>query len=181
MTAPLYRRLLGAQFDVLPRCVRELHDLEGVSVWQGRADVERGRSWPSRVAAMVSGLPPAGPDQLLRVTFAEAAGREVWSRRFGAATFRSVQYARGDYLCERIGIVTFEFAVVASAEGLALDLKGLRVLGIPVPRFLHPVVATFESERDGRYHFRVNSRLPLFGLLVAYSGWLERDDVNSDF
>jgi hypothetical protein len=33
-------------------------------------------------------------------------------------------------------------------------------------------VRTFECERDGRYRFEVEARLPLFGLLVRYSGWL---------
>ena len=47
------------------------------------------------------------------------------------------------------------------------------MLGIPLPRLLHPTVRTFERERDGRYEFEVEAHLPLFGLLVRYSGWLE--------
>ena len=43
-----------------------------------------------------------------------------------------------------------------------------------MPHMLHPAVRTFESERDGRYHFEVEAHLPLVGLLVRYSGWLER-------
>ena len=43
MTPPLYRRVLGARFDELPARVRELHDLDGVRVWNGRASVERGK------------------------------------------------------------------------------------------------------------------------------------------
>jgi hypothetical protein len=35
-------------------------------------------------------------------------------------------------------------------------------------------VRTFEREQGGRYHFEVEAKLPLFGLLVRYSGWLER-------
>jgi uncharacterized protein DUF4166 len=173
MTLPLYRRVLGSRFDELPGRVRELHDLDGVRVWNGRASVERGKSLPSRIAGALSGLPPEGPDQPLSVTFEPVGTSEVWLRRFGSALFRSVQYERGGFLRERAGPTTFVFTVLASAEGLALRLDGFRVIGVPLPRLLHPAVRTFECEREGRYEFEVEARLPLFGLLVRYAGWLE--------
>jgi hypothetical protein len=173
MTLPLYRRVLGSAFDALPGRVRELHDLARISVWSGRARVERGRSIPSHIAALLTGLPPEGSDQPLRVTFEPAGTSEVWSRQFGAALFRSVQYERNGCLVERVGPATFVFTALASAEGLALRLDGFRVLGLPLPRVLHPTVRTFECERNGRYEFEVESRLPMFGLLVRYGGWLE--------
>jgi hypothetical protein len=173
MTLPLYRRVLGSRFDMLPARVRELHDLKGPSVWAGMADVERGRSLVSRVAALVTGLPPEGRGQTLRVTFEPVGRQENWSRRFGSALFPSVQYEQDDFLRERVGPTTFVFSPLASPEGLALRLDGFRVLGVPLPRLLHPTVRTFEYERDGRYHFEVEARLPLFGPLVRYAGWLE--------
>jgi hypothetical protein len=172
MSLPLYRRVLGSRFDEMPARVRELHDVQGVRVWAGMADVERGRSLVSRIAALVSGLPPEGRDQPLRVTFERVGSSENWSRQFGGSPFRSVQYERGGSLCERVGPTTFVFRPIASAEGLVLRLDGFRVLGVPLPRLLHPIVRTFEGERDGRYHFEVEARLPLFGLLVRYGGWL---------
>ena len=172
MSLPLYRRVLGARFEQMPERVRELHDFKGISVWAGMASVERGRSLVCRLAALASGLPPEGRDQPLRVTFVAAGTRENWSRQFGSAPFRSVQYEEGRLLCERVGPTTFVFAALASAEGLRLRLEGFRVLGVPLPRLLHPVVRTFEGECDGRYQFEVEARLPLFGLLVRYGGWL---------
>ena len=91
MSLPLYRRVLGPAFDVLPARVRQLHDLAGVSVWVGRASVERGRSLPSRIAAALTGLPPEGPDQPLSVTFEPSGTTEVWLRQFGSA-LGSTQY-----------------------------------------------------------------------------------------
>jgi hypothetical protein len=44
----LYRRLLGARFDALPRRVRELHDVTEAVRWRGRANVERGRGLAAR-------------------------------------------------------------------------------------------------------------------------------------
>jgi hypothetical protein len=174
MTLPLYRRLLGASFDTLPARVRELHDLKGPSVWVGRADVERGTSLAARFAAALTSLPPTGHDQPLRISFEPRNGAEIWSRQFGRSVFCTVQSARGDRLCEHVWPGTFVFALVASPDGLALKLHGLRVLGVPMPRPLHPAIVTLESEREGRYRFDVEARLPLFGLLVRYAGWLER-------
>jgi hypothetical protein len=175
MTMPLYRRLLGARFDELPPRVAELHDVTGTSVWAGRADVERGRSPVSRMVATLFGLPPAGRDQALHVTFTPDGGTEIWTRRFGDAVFRSLQYERGGLLRERVGPSTFVFALVTSPDGMALKLKGVRFLGVPLPGFLAPSVATFESEREGRYHFEVEASLPLLGRIVRYQGWLEKE------
>lgn len=174
MSTPLYRRLLGERFEALPPRVRELHDVAGLTVWTGRADVERGRSRAARMVATLFGLPPAGRDQALRVTFQVDGDREIWSRAFGNAVFRSVQYERGGLLRERVGPSTFVFALETSADGMALELRGVRFLGVPLPRFLAPLVHTFESERDGRYCFEVEASLPLLGRIVRYAGWLER-------
>ena len=176
MTIPLYRRLLGARFEHLPARVRELHDVTGTSVWTGRADVERVASLPSRMTATLFGLPPAGRDQALRVTFKADGEREIWARAFGNAVFRSVQYERGGLLRERVGPSTFVFALDTSADGMALKLQGVRFLSVPLPRFLAPTVFTFESERDGRYHFEVEASLPVLGRIVRYAGWLEKNN-----
>jgi len=173
MTTPLYRRLLGERFERLPARVRELHDVSGVSVWRGRADVERGRSPLSRAVATLFGLPPAGHDQVLEVTFMPDGGTELWARRFGDATFRSMQYERKGLLRERVGPSTFVFALETSTDGMGLKLRSVRFLGIPLPAFLAPSVFTFESERGGRYHFEVEASLPLIGRVVRYTGWLE--------
>ena len=170
----LYRTLLGDRFEVLPARVRELHDLTEPAVWTGRADVERGRSWVARVAAAVFSLPPDGADQPLSVSFTPGNGQEIWTRRFGARTFCSVQLESNGRLCERVGLVCLVSTLEASADGLALRLRELRVLGIPLPRILHPRVHTFECEKGGRYRFEAEAHLPLAGLLVRYAGWLER-------
>jgi hypothetical protein len=175
MTIPLYRRLLGQRFEQLPARVRELHDVTGASVWTGRANVERGRSRLSNLVATLFGLPPAGRDQALEVSFMPDGGTELWTRRFGSALFRSLQYERGGLLNERVGPSTFVFALATSADGMALKLQAVRFLGVLLPRFLAPAVFTFESEREGHYHFEVEASLPLLGRIVRYEGWLEKE------
>jgi hypothetical protein len=176
---PLYRRLLDARFDALPARVRELHDVTKASVWIGRANVERGRSWVARAVATLFSLPPEGKDQPLCVRFEPVAGRELWTRAFGARQFRSVQFQSDAWLGERVGVVTLRSELEASPDGLTLRLRKVHVLGVALPRWLHPCVRTFESERDGRYRFEVEAHLPLLGLLVRYAGWLERTESAS--
>jgi hypothetical protein len=174
MTLPLYRRLLGPKYEMLPARVRELHDLTGAATWSGRADVERGTSWVARAMARLLSFPAPGRDQPLCVSFTPHGGREIWTRRFGEKVFPSLQYAQGNRLCERVGPSTLVFVLDASPDGLSLILSGVRFLGVPLPRALHPGVRTLESERDGRYTFEVEATLPLIGMLVRYSGWLEK-------
>jgi hypothetical protein len=114
---PLYRRLLGQRFDALPACVRELHEVTATSRWDGRADVERGSGPAARFAGRLLGLPPAGREQPLSVTFEPVEGREVWTRTFGASVFRSVQDEQDGLLRERAGPVTFLFALRRRARG----------------------------------------------------------------
>jgi hypothetical protein len=174
MSSSLYRRVLGQRFAALPRRVRELHDIEAASVWAGRANVERGRARLSRLAAFIAGLPPAGRDQPLCVTFEPLGTREIWTRRFGEASFRSVQFARQGFLCERVGPTTFVFTPAPTTGGLELVLQGVRVLGLPLPRPFAPSVQSSEWEREGVYHFKVEVRAPLAGLIIRYDGWLTR-------
>ena len=170
----LYRRLLGGRFEALPAKVRELHDVTETAVWVGRADVERGASWASRLLAMLLSLPPHGKDQPLRVTFEPRDGAEVWTRAFGARQFRSVQFEKDGLLRERVGPGCLVFALDVTADGLGLRLLDVLVLGVALPRILHPCVRTLESEGEGLYRFEVSSQLPWGGLLVRYAGWLER-------
>lgn len=173
---PLYRRVLGDRFDALPREVKALHNLTGTSMWKGTADVERGSNPLSRLAGWMSGLPPAGPGQALTVTFEPREGREIWTRAFGTAIFRTVQFEDNGVLHERAGPATFRFALRATEGALSLRLIAMRVFGIPVPPFLLPRVATEEREVAGRYRFRVESSLPIAGFLVRYAGSLTRVD-----
>jgi hypothetical protein len=168
------------QFETLPLRVRDLHDVIAKRSWTGRTDVTRGNSLPCRAAATLFGLPPAGDQQPIRVTFQPVAGKEIWTREFGSAVFRSVQSQDGRLLSEQVGPTSLIFALVPSQQGLALKLRSLRFLGIPLPRMLHPIVSTFEGEREGRYHFEVEATMPLFGLLVRYSGWLARENTAAD-
>jgi hypothetical protein len=175
MTPPVYRRVLGADFDCLPAAVRQLHDLSAPSIWRGRANVKAGTSLVAHLLARLFRLPPAGDDQPLEVRFAPRDDHEVWERRFSRRTFVSRQYPAGALILECVGPVTLLLRPEGSGTGITLQMIGARLFGIPLPSFCVPHIATHEFEADGRYRFDVSASLPLIGLLVSYAGWLERD------
>lgn len=170
---PLYVRMLGDRFPHLQPQVRLLHEVTGKVVWRGEADVARGTNPLCRLAGWITSLPRDGAAIPLEVRFEPTDGGETWTRTFGNSVFRTRQFPCGQLLCERAGPVTFRFRLAVEDGALSLQLDGMRVLGVPVPRFLHAVVATREWEEDGLYRFDVRSELPLAGLLVHYRGWLK--------
>src|SRR5258708_2410177 len=58
--APLYRRMLGEAWDLLPAPLRVMHEVNGVLTPDGAATGERGRGLMAPLVARPVGLPPAG-------------------------------------------------------------------------------------------------------------------------
>ena len=178
-TLPLHQQILGSSWNALPLEIRRMHEVEGLAVAEGRARVERGRSPLARLAALVRGFPKTGQDVPLRVEFTATDQGESWTRRFGDASFTSVQFAgRGTWqklLVERFGPLRFAMALVPEEDGrLRLILKHWSAFGIPLPLWLAPRSNSFESAEDGRFCFNVEISHPFAGKIVSYKGWLER-------
>ena len=174
--SPLYRRLLGDAYAGLPAPIRAMHDLTGALTAQGFASVERGGNSLARLIATAVGFPPAGQDVPVTVEFTLRDGREVWRRDFAGRTFTSTQEeGRGRFerlLCERFGPFAFGIALVCEGVRLSRVVRRWSGFGIPLPRALVPHVTAYEAVADGRFHFHVEIRLRLIGLLVRYRGWL---------
>lgn len=173
---PLYRHLLGEDFDRLPPEIRAMHDVSDRLAARGRGSVERGRNPLARLVAGLFRLPPAAEDIPVRVTFTVVGGIEIWERDFDGARFRSRQeIGRGrqaGLLVESFGPFAFGLAVPAGPSGLTLEIRGMRFLGLPLPTALAPRIAAGERVVAGRFTFDVKMALPLVGLLVHYRGWL---------
>ena len=175
--APLYRRVLGTDFDRLPPEIRALHDLRRPARAEGRCEIRRGETRLALWAGGLLRLPLPGREVPVTVDFLPRDGREVWRRDFAGRGFETVQQACGaapGQLIERFGPLAFRLAVSASRERLTLELCGVRVFGVPLPRPLWPGITAGERVEDGVFVFDVAIRLPLLGLLVHYRGWLKR-------
>jgi hypothetical protein len=82
-------------------------------------------------------------------------------------------WASDGLLCERLGLVTFAFALAVADGILTWQVRRVRALGVPLPARWFEGVRACESEVAGRYHFDVRASLPLAGMLVHYRGWLD--------
>ncbi|GHA69742.1 DUF4166 domain-containing protein [Cognatilysobacter bugurensis] len=170
----LFPRLLGARFARLPPAVQRLHLHTGKRRYHGEIDVERGRHWLARACAWATRLPPGGRGPV-HVDIESSPQGETWARCVGPHVMRSRMWATRDRLCERLGLVTFEFELDVENDALIWRVAGARALGAPLPVGLFRGVSAKESEVDGRYRFDVCAALPLAGLLVHYRGWLHVD------
>ena len=112
------------------------------------------------------------------MSFAARDGRETWTRDFGGRRFSSVQFAgtgrSAGLMCERFGPLTFGLAMVIDGERLRLVTRRWSAFGVPMPGFLKPRGAAFESvDAQGRFCFHVEIGFAWTGSIVRYRGWLE--------
>lgn len=176
LSPPLYARVLGQSFAVLPAAVRKMHWLCGDGGASGEAQVVRGRGIWARLFGSLIGFPPAGSHPL-HVSFFERDGVERWTRHFGNRSFSSQLSEEAGRLVERFGPLRFVFELPSDEYGLAMHICQWSVFGVPLPLALAPRTCAREWEEDGRFRFDVPILLPLIGLVVRYTGWLQRDEA----
>jgi hypothetical protein len=173
---PLYRRLLGSSFGLLPGPLREMHDIGSGLSAVGEAEVERGSGFLARLICGVFGLPKEGHGVPVRVSFEPKDGSEIWLRDFAGSRFATLQSAgtgrAGGLLRERFGPFVFDLALIVAAEHLTLVPCRWSLFGIALPQALGPRCDACESAEGGRFHFDVEIRLPLIGRLIRYQGRL---------
>ncbi len=173
---PLYRRILGDAYAMLPRPLQVMHDLNSELTATGVASVERGKGLLARLAAAIVGFPPAGDDVPVEVAFRLKDGRELWQRNFAGQRFESTQEEgkgrSARLLCERFGPLNFVMALVVEGERMRLVMRRWTLFGLPLPLALAPRIDAYEHVEDGRFHFHVEISHPLTGLIVRYRGWL---------
>lgn len=172
MTPALFPTLLGNEWNVLDEPVRRMHGDATRLRACGEADVGGATNIAARLLRRVIGLPAPGSQRPLEFSIERAGSREVWKRDFAGSAMRSVLDRAGGRLREQLGPMAFLFDL--RREGGAIDwkLRGTRLLGIPLPRWMSGDVLSRSGSRDGRYAFEVDVCMPLIGTLVSYRGWL---------
>ena len=175
MPQPLYARVMGERFGVLPVVVRKMHALCGDGGASGEAEVTRGRNPLARLVAALMRFPSAGSHPL-HVSFVEQDGVERWTRHFGDRSFSSSLREERGKLTERFGALRFEFDLPSDEQGLTMRISRWSLFGVPLPPALAPRTCAREWEEDGRFRFDVPISLPLIGLVVHYTGWLQPID-----
>jgi len=171
----LFPSLLGDHWHQLATSVQCMHGDAKRVVARGAADVEGTTHLPARCLRRILGLPEPGPQQALEVVIERNGTRETWTRRFALGQMRSVLDRVTDtpLLREQLGPITLRFELLRDNNVIDWRLRGARIFGLPLPRALFGEVLSRSGERDGRYAFDIDTRLPLLGKLIAYRGWLE--------
>src|SRR3984957_18514907 len=176
-TQPLYQRILGDAWDALPAPLRAMHHCTSPHVAAGQAQVLRGRHPLARLVAFAMGFPAAGQQVPLQVEFTPGVGGERWTRTFAGRSFTSFQSAgcgtSAHLLRERFGPLTFDLALVVEGARLCLVVRRWSLWGLPLPLLLAPGGDSYEMVINDRFHFHVEIRHRLIGLIVNYRGWLE--------
>jgi hypothetical protein len=173
---PLFRRVLGSAWALLPKPIAALHEFDSRQRYAGQAIVTRGRSIFARIAGWLIGFPVSGEHVPVVVEMKIENHIETWCRDFDGHRFSStMSEGEGSWahlVCERFGPIRFGIALVPDDEKLHYVMRRWSCVGIPMPLFLRPKGAMYESVQDGRFCFHVELVFPIFGHIVTYSGWL---------
>jgi hypothetical protein len=172
-----FRQILGPGFDLLPDPVRRLHGLAARCETAGLAEVAVARGLLPWLMCRVAGLPAAGADVPVAVSFRpDGQGREYWQRQFArrryASWMRPGTGAAAGLLVERLRPFEFRFRLSPAADGLEWRLVAWRLLGVPLPSWTLPQIRCRETGDGRRFVFDIDVRFPLIGPVIHYRGWL---------
>lgn len=173
---PLYRRVMGENFERLPAAVRQIHSVLRDDGASGAAKVTGAANALGALVARIMRFPPAG-EYPLHVTFTEHDGVERWTRAFGPFTFTSKLSEEDGSLIERFGPLRFKFDLPSNEHGLEMRMASWSAWHLPLPLFLAPRSRAREWEEEGQFCFEVPIALPLLGTIVHYRGWLMPSSV----
>jgi len=179
----LFRRVLGAAYDKLPDQIRSLHEGGAFLSSTGQADVVHGPGFWAGLAIMFSSLPAKGRNVPVTVEFIADGDGERWRRNFNSKIFASrlAAVAAGKpLLAERYGVVKVTYELIPDPHGITWRQVGMRILGLPAPRFMRLNITARESVEHGRYVFDSNVALPSGARIVHYRGWLMADEPISE-
>ncbi len=173
MTGPsLYQQVLGEAFTRLPAAVQRFHRLSGHQTLSGWVETRPPGSVLARLLAICLGTPQQATSGAIRFELLASPEQETWTRHFPLKTMRSRFRRIGSLVEERLGASTLRFKLHATGTGLAMELTGMRFLGVPCPRWLQPTVVAKEHGDADRLHFEVSAALPLIGTVANYRGHL---------
>ena len=179
MTADLhlYERLLGASWARLPDVTRALHAPDGAVLFEGEADIDRGRSFMARLCTAALRLPAAGRSVSARVKTTREDDGELLERWFAGRRFATLQGADEGRLVERFGPFRLSFRIEGGEAGIVFHQTGVTVWGIPIPRALAPRVEACEQADAETHIFDVRLSMPGIGEIVRYRGRLRQVDA----
>jgi hypothetical protein len=127
----------------------------------------------------VLGLPATSEGVAVTVHMKKDGTAELWTRRFGQRSFSSrmtagSKAAKG-LLVEQFGPLRIYIDLQVRGGELHWKVQRASVWALRLPVWLVPSGDSREFESGGQFHFDVEIRHPLAGLVVHYCGSLSPD------
>jgi len=170
VTATLYQRILGEQFELLPEPLRRFHGSPNGGRAAGSFRVERGVGRMRAFLAAIGKLPPAGEGVPLRLDVDVRGEEEHWTRSFGSSRLFTRQFAHDGRLVELHPPWKLRIRLGATDKGMQLEHERCYWHGIPLPRLFAPRVESYVEARGERWFVEVTIGMPLVGMVCRYSG-----------
>lgn len=158
---------MGSDFDRLPDLVRAAH-LGRVRL-EGCATVRRGGSI-ARVICNIFRFPPEAVACRLIVESEHTRDRITWRRSFDGFDMASEFWREGDFLVERLGLLSMYFIAKEESGRLSYEFTHTKLLGIRLPKFISPSIKAYEAQGENGYQFGVLVKMPLVGKIIEYFG-----------
>ena len=94
----------------------------------------------------------------------------TWHRNFDGFDMASEFWREGDFLVERLGLLSMYFIAKEDNGRLAYEFTHTKLLGIRLPKLISPLITAYELQGPKGYQFRVLVRMPLLGKIIEYFG-----------
>jgi hypothetical protein len=169
-------RQMGTVLAGFDEPVRALHSVADAKVVFGQTDIEHGCHPLAVLITRAFGFPAAGRVLPTAITIVSDGRAEIWHRRFaGQPILTELQPGRltATAIVERFRFgVAFDLDVAECQGTLRFDVIGMRICGVPMPRWLWPTLAAKESEEAGGFRFDIDIGMRWIGRLIRYRGWV---------
>jgi hypothetical protein len=166
---------MGESFNKLSPLLQNAH--LGKKRLFGSAQVKRGNIF-ARCICNLFGFPKQNLQTSLRVDCTHQTDLMIWERDFDGLKMTSHFSMQGEFLKECLGPLVMLFKAVEVNGALYYQYIKTRLWGIPIPKLLSPQVIASEKEVEGFYHFSVEVKMFMIGMVISYSGKLNLECVD---
>lgn len=164
---------MGASFSNLSPLLRKVH--EGKKRIEGEVNVEHGNII-AKIICFIFRFPKENSKTHLVVNCYHSGNSMKWYRDFDGHKMQSHFYSSNGCLVEKLGPLDLYFHPTEEDGALIYKFGYTKLFGIPMPKFLGPIIRAREYESEGRYSFEVRVYMFCVGLVLAYAGSMQLID-----
>ena len=182
MPSPIVKNWFAEDFSKLAPELQDLHQHGGKLL--GKVDVVLGKGLAGVIGKRLQkklNLPAVGTNDLC-VTISHSDVGLHWDRKFNnttemKSTFEPINTIKDGYWIEKTGPLQMKLTVDIKDHGWYWRCLSFSLFGVPLPVWLFPKSKAYKYIEEGGYKFYVGFEAPVIGLLLSYSGTLQKQSV----